>query len=157
MADPRERRGPQRGRLAYRPGYDALEGRELAVVTQVTGFAVPTYLQPAKGQTVNVQVSGLVANTLKRKPQVSFQVIDEYRIINTQGPVHLTLVSAKPGAYAYHYKVAVPLVAQVSSNDTNGRSYYILISAGDPQNGQGKYVPVLVPLHPVPTKAARKV
>jgi hypothetical protein len=152
----RERRRRDRKECRFRPACDRLEGRELAVVYLVTGTAVPQFLQPAKGQTVNVTISGEVANTLKQKPQVSYQVVDEYRIINSTGNVPLTLLVSRPGVHVYSYSIKVPLTAQVSSHDTNGRSYYVLISAGDSQNGQGKYVPVLVPLHPVPVKAHRR-
>lgn len=136
---------------AYRPSCDSLESRDLTVVTSVTGIANPNVLQPPGNRWVTVSVKGTVNNTLKVRPSVNYQVIDDYRIVQPAARVKLTPYFNKPSDHRYTYEFTVKLPAQVASSNTGGRHFFILVSAGDAQNGAGKYMPVWVPLKPIPT------
>lgn len=134
-----------------RPGLDRLESREMLVITSVAGNVHPLMLKPNQGQVVQVRVKGLVANNLEERPTADFRIIDQYRRINTTGPVPLTqvFVNEKRDTFIYSYDVTIPLQAKARSGTGPGRTYYILISAGDRENGGGKYLAVLVPTKPI--------
>lgn len=135
---------------AYRPSCDSLESRDLTVVSSVTGIAMPNVLQPPGNRWVNVTVKGTVNNTLRVRPQVNYQVIDDYRLVQPSGTVKLTRFYSKPSDHRYSYEFKVRLPAQVADDDSSGRHFFVLVSAGDAQNGNGKYMPVWVPRTPIP-------
>ncbi|MFO0959902.1 MAG: hypothetical protein U0800_21115 [Isosphaeraceae bacterium] len=147
---PSRRDGRSKRSGTCRPFCDLLESRDLTVVSSVTGIAMPNVLQPPGNRWVTVSVKGTVNNTLKVQPQVNYQVIDDYRVVQPVGNVKLTRFYSKPGDHRYSYDFTVQLPAQVASNDTGGRHFFILVSAGDAQNGNGKYMPVWVPSKPIP-------
>jgi hypothetical protein len=130
----------------------------MPVITSLTGAAMPVRLAPPNGRLVPVEVSGRVSSNLPQRPSVTFRVIDEYRRVDRVGTLKLRRTAAIPklNYYEYTYSKRIPLPASVSSSDSSGRSYYILISAGDQENGQGKYLPVLVPLNGTRAAARRR-
>lgn len=139
---------PTRRAQELRPSIDALESREMPVVYSLTGTARPRLLQPTDGQTIVVRLKGQITNNLTEKPSASYQVLDQYRRNMAAGPISLTqiFVSPKKDSFIYSYDFKIPLQAQVHSGTGQGRAYYILISAGDRENGQGKYFAVLAPI-----------
>lgn len=133
-------------RPTFRPLLTRLEPRDLPATGVAKLVATPSLLSPPDNRLVRVEVTGRVEeNRLNVRPQVDFQVVDEYRRVEPSGRVKLTPVSAS----AYTFKFPVYLQARRSGQDKAGRQYYVIVVASDLDNAQGLVVPVLVPFRAV--------
>jgi hypothetical protein len=96
----------------------------------VTAQANPTTLWPPNNKLVPVTVSGRVTDASGGVPtMVSFQVRDEYGLINTRG-------TARVGADG-RYSFVVNLQASRTGQDKDGRLYTIIVTATDPAGNTG--------------------
>lgn len=145
-----ERRQDRAAARRLRPTLDRLEVREMPAVYAISGTAQPRILRPNRAQAVEVRLRGFVSNNIEDMPTADFQVVDQYRQFEPTGPVALKRIFASPKKdnFVYSYDVKVKLPTKVNASTAPGRSFYILISAGDEQSGQGKYFAVLVPTNP---------
>jgi hypothetical protein len=139
----RLRRAPRRA-PARRPTLDVLETRELLTFTGFTADNRPKILFPANTRFVPIVITGTV-NILEKRlvPQLNFQVVDEYRLIQPSGPVKARRLEGQPGAFTFSFTVS--LQAKVRAHDRFGRQYFITVAARDSKGSVGKVLPVLVP------------
>lgn len=141
-----------------RPQFDSLETRELLTITGFSAAGTPLVLFPPNGRYVQVIIQGTVdVREQKVSPKVNFRVIDEYRKYEPKGPVRTELVSSSPRRFQFRFTVSIP--ASVASADKQGRQFYIVVGAADPNGSNGKVIPVLVPnpsMGRPPQKSARR-
>ncbi len=165
---PRIRRGAT-------PGVSHLEERKLLYVTPTatvvpsilipSGRTVPVNVSGTVNSVIDLGAASSIETRLALadvpEPVASFQVTDLYRRVEPRGRLDLDKLGGVNfeqmvdvngrqelhvfNSSTYYYTVNIPLQADRSSNTPDGRRYYILISAGDQDNGNGVTVPVLVP------------
>ena len=97
-------------------------------------------LWPPNGQTVGVVVTGAASDASGLdSASFAFTVIDEYGVVQPSGAVTI----GSGGAYS----VTVPLVSSRKGNDTNGRTYQIVVAGQDAGGNAGSCTAVVTVLH----------
>jgi hypothetical protein len=135
----RPRRGPSH---RFRPTVSGLEDRRLPATAVANLLITPSVLTPPNNRFVKVEVSGNILETATRIiPDVVFHVSDEYRRIEPSGRVILTGLSPT----VYSFKFTITLQASRSSQDQDGRQYFVTVASTDRDGSQGHTLPVLVP------------
>ena len=128
-------------RRAYVPRLDALESRQLLAVGPVKATVMPAILK-ATGRYVPVVVTGTIIDGLPPgRVQANFRVVDEYRRVEPQGRIAIHKID--PNTFGFTFTTY--LQAKRSKSVPDGRHYYITVSAGDRDNGNGTTIAVFVP------------
>jgi hypothetical protein len=129
-----------------RPDLDRLEGRALTAITGVRATAAPQVLTPPNNRFAIIKVSGSVSvSGPGEQPQANFQVVDEYRRIQTFNPVPIRLrpVPGQPNQFGFAFQIR--LQATVRYHDLSARQYFITVAAREPKGSAGQVLPVIVP------------
>jgi hypothetical protein len=154
------------------PELTPLEDRMLLYFS-VEATAVPSTLWPPNGRFVPVTISGTlrefsiqgnkpIFQKLGGPKKANFQVVDEYRRDEPQGPIQM--VDAGGGKYTF--SVTVNLEAERADEFAAGRRYYVVVGARD-VNGWGSDIATVQvphslkdrgpgPLQPGPSKVHKK-
>lgn len=127
----------RRRQAKARPEVLGLERRELQRVIAFDAMAEPRYLPPS-GRTVPVVVKGQFTIDNPQTPELRYQVVDQYRLVQPGRKVPITAL----GNNQYSFEFPVPLQAKI--NGSGPRWYYISVAAKTPQGSSGEVVPVLV-------------
>jgi hypothetical protein len=141
-----------RARLGRRRREARLEALESRALTALIGFdaeAFPRVIHPRAGL-VSVLITGTARVEGGGRPQVNFQLVDEYREHQTdqQGPVgpvgvRTSPVAGTPGLYGFRFRIRVP--AQVHGSDLDGRQFALTVAARHGKNAAGTTFPILIP------------
>lgn len=114
-----------------------LEPRQLLFFS-ATISAAPQFLLPPNGRYVPVVISGTFTESRAVKPDTpvppaTYFVVDDYRVIQPRGPIHLTYV----GGNTYSYAFTLKFPAQRASTIPGGRHYYVNVAAHDADGWSG--------------------
>ncbi len=138
-----------------KPVLESLEARELCTVTAFKATATPQILVPQNNRWVPILVQGTFNTTAKEEhPSANYQVVDEYREYQKQGPFHIQQTDTEGKSFKFAF--VLHLRASISSSDNANRQYYLVLAAKDNDGANGTVVPVIVPPihattpHPVP-------
>lgn len=124
-----------------RPGVNQLEARTVMHASVISVVATPTSLWPPNGRLVPVVVSGVIAEDDGVDLGATFQVNDEYGLVQPSGPV--TLSENPDGTFSYAFTTL--LKARRRGQDRDGRQYEIEVSAFDDHSDAQSSTFVTVP------------
>jgi hypothetical protein len=112
------------------------------------GSVTPAPLWPPNGKLVPVTITGSImdADSTVNEITATYEVTDEYGLVEPSGSVPVDKVDEEEGSYTF--TIQLPLRASRNGTDTNGRQYIITVRAFDNTDNEGSAATsVIVPHH----------